>query len=116
MRVAALAELFKAKALVSAQRSKTRDWLDLYLLLKEHGFTLHDYRAAFMQAEVESQCDTGLSRLCSGIPQSDDEGYAHLLPHPPTLAEIKSFFIARRDEFEIELASTALEDRRRAQA
>ena len=51
VRVATLAELFKAKSLVSAQRSKTRDWLDLYLLLKEHGFTLRDYRAAFVEAE-----------------------------------------------------------------
>jgi hypothetical protein len=114
VRVATLAELFKAKSLVSAQRSKTRDWLDLYLLLKEHGFTLQDYRAAFVEADVASQCDTGLSRLCSGVPQSDDEGYAHLLPHPPTLVEMRAFFTARRDEFEIELASKALEERRQA--
>jgi predicted nuclease of predicted toxin-antitoxin system len=38
----------------------------------------------------------------------------HLLPHPPTLAEMRAFFTARRDEFEIELASKALEERRRA--
>ena len=75
---------------------------------------MQDYRAAFVEADVASQCDTSLSRLCSGVPQSDDEGYAHLLPHPPTLVEIKTFFTARRDELEIELASRALEERRRA--
>jgi hypothetical protein len=67
-----------------------------------------------VEADVASQCDTGLSRLCGGVPQSDDEGYAHLLPHPPTLAEMSAFFTARRDEFEIELASKAFEERRRA--
>ena len=107
VRVASLAELFKAKCLVSAQRSKTRDWLDLYLLLREHGFTICDYRAAFAEAGVHSQCDTGLSRLCAGVPQKDDEGYAHLLPNPPTLAEMKAFFVAQRDQLEIELASEA---------
>jgi hypothetical protein len=34
VRIANLRELFQAKCLVSAVRSKTRDWLDLYLLLR----------------------------------------------------------------------------------
>ena len=106
-RVGTLAELFKAKCLVSAQRSKTRDWLDLYLLMRDHGFTLRDYRAAFAVAGVASQSDVGLSRLCSGVPQKDDEGYAHLLPNPPTLAEMKAFFTSQRDQLEVELASEA---------
>ena len=113
-RVATLAELFKAKCLASAQRSKTRDWVDLHLLLREHGFTLRDYRAAFAQAGVASQCDIGLSRLCSGVPQKDDEGYAHLLPNPPTLAEMKAFFTAQRDQLEVELAAEAFQQRQKS--
>ena len=41
--IATLSECFRAKALVSAVRSKSRDWLDLYLLMREHGFSIHDY-------------------------------------------------------------------------
>lgn len=108
-RVAELPELFKTKALVSAVRSKTRDWIDLYVLMREHGFTLGDYAAAFREAGAESQFETGLARLCSGTPQADDEGFEHLLTHPPTLAQMQSYFAARRDEFEIQAARSAKE-------
>jgi hypothetical protein len=107
VRIATLAELFKSKALVSAVRSKTRDWLDLFLLLRDHGFTLRDYQAAFVAAGLASQCDAGLTRLCSGTPQHGDEGYAHLLANPPSLEEMKQFFIAQRDQLEVELAAEA---------
>jgi hypothetical protein len=107
VRVATLPELFKSKCLVSAVRSKTRDWLDLYLLLRDHGFTLRQYREAFRQAGISSQADIGLSRLCSGVPQKGDEGCAHLLSNPPSLDEMKCFFEARRDQLEIELAAEA---------
>jgi len=110
-RIATLTELFKAKSLVSAVRSKTRDWIDLYLLLRQHGFTLRDYREAFQEAGIVTQFEIGLSPLCSGIPQRDDEGYAHLLPNAPTLDEMKNFFISQRDQLEIQLAAEALRSR-----
>ena len=97
-------ELFRAKGLVSAQRSKTRDWLDLYLLLRGHGFTIADYAAAFREAGAASQCDIGLTRLCSGQPQRDDEGYRHLLENAPTLEQMTKFFRQQRDQFEIQAA------------
>jgi hypothetical protein len=112
VRVAELRELFKAKCLVSAVRSKTRDWLDLYLLLREHGFTMRDYQAVFVEAGSPAQCDTGLTRLCSGTPQRDDEGYAHLLSNAPTLDEITAFFRAQRDLLEVETATEAARQRR----
>jgi Nucleotidyl transferase AbiEii toxin, Type IV TA system len=62
-RIAILAELFKSKALVSAVRSKTRDWLDQFLLLRDHGFTLRDYRKVFEESCNLTQCDIGLARL-----------------------------------------------------
>ena len=83
-------------------------WLDLYLLLRDHGFTLRDYRAAFVEAGAEAQCDTGLTRLCDGLPQRADEGYAHLLSQPPTLKEMTDFFIAQRNQLEVELAAEAM--------
>lgn len=107
VRVATIDELFKTKCLVSARRSKTRDWVDLFLLMKAHGFGLRDYRAAFVEADAASEFDIGLSRLCSGVPQKDDEGYVHLLPNAPSLGEMKAFFIAQRDKLEVELAAEA---------
>jgi hypothetical protein len=106
-RVATLPELFKAKCLVSAKRSKTRDWLDLFLLMRDHGFSIFDYRAAFDEAGCSTDCDIGLARLCSGIPQRNDEGYTHLLSNPPSLEEMKAFFNAQRTRLEIETAAEA---------
>jgi predicted nucleotidyltransferase component of viral defense system len=110
-RVATLSELFKSKCLVSAQRSKSRDWIDLYILLREHGFTMRDYRNAFSEAGVDSQFETGLTRLCSGTPQRDDEGYRDLLPNPPTLEEMTRFFREQRDRFEVDTALKARKER-----
>ena len=107
VRVTTLAELFKSKALVSAARSKTRDWLDLYVLMRDHGFTIGDYHEAFEEAGSPGQCDTGLARLCSGIPQRGDEGYLHLLKNPTTLEEMKQFFVVQREKLEVELAVEA---------
>jgi hypothetical protein len=107
MRVGTLPELFKAKSLVSAVRSKTRDWLDLYLLMRDHGFNLSDYRQAFLEGGIEFQWETGLARLCSGQPQKDDEGYAHLLDAPPNPFDMAAFFRAERDRLETVLAETA---------
>lgn len=107
VRMASLAEIFKSKALVSSMRSKTRDWFDLYLLMREHGFSVCDYQAAFQDAGIPSSCEIGLARLCSGVPQKNDEGYAHLLAHPPTLEQIKAFFIEQRNQLEIKIAANA---------
>ncbi|HEV2331077.1 MAG TPA: nucleotidyl transferase AbiEii/AbiGii toxin family protein [Verrucomicrobiae bacterium] len=91
VRVASLGEIFKAKSLVSAMRSKTRDWLDLYLLMRDHGFSIQDYKTAFDEAGVPAQCDIGLARLCSGVPQRDDEGFEHLLATPRHSTRYGSF-------------------------
>ncbi len=106
-RLATLPELFKTKALVSAVRSKTRDWVDLFVMLKEHGFTLCDYEAAFREAGAESQFEAGLARLCSGRPQQDDEGFAHLLVKPPKVSDMQAYFTGLRDAWEIERARSA---------
>ncbi len=112
IRVASLRESFQAKCLVSAVRSKTRDWLDLFLLMRDHGFTIQDYRAAFVAAGIPAQCDIGLARLCSGEPGRADEGYQHMLTTPPTLAEMKAFFISQRDKLEIETAAAAIQSKK----
>ncbi len=79
--------------------------------MREHGFSIRDYQAAFEEAGIESQCDLGLSRLCSGVPQSDDEGYAQLLATPPSLGDMKAFFVAQREQMEIASAAKAARGR-----
>ncbi|HEY8965678.1 MAG TPA: nucleotidyl transferase AbiEii/AbiGii toxin family protein [Candidatus Methylacidiphilales bacterium] len=107
VRVASVNEIFKTKCLVSATRSKTRDWFDLYVLMKDHGYSLSDYRQAFIQAGIEDQSDLGLERLCNGAPQASDEGYEALLENPPTLVEMQDYFRMARSALEIEEARKA---------
>ena len=108
-RIAEISELFQSKSLLSARRSKSRDWFDLYVLLKDHGFTWRDYVRAFEDAGLASQADVGFARLCSGVPQRDDEGWQQLLAKPPSLSELKFFFERLREQREIETAKEAAE-------
>lgn len=112
VRIAELSELFRSKSLLSARRSKSRDWFDLYVLLKDRGFTWRDYVRAFDDAGLSSQADVGFTRLCSGVPQRDDEGLQQLLSKPPSLSELKSFFEGLRGEREVETASAAARSKR----
>jgi len=106
-RIATLRELFEAKALVSASRSKSRNWLDLFLLMRDHGFTLDDYATAFAKAGIPNQSEIGLSRLCSGKPQANDEGFEELIDQAPSIAELAAFFRNARDHYEVRLAAEA---------
>ena len=99
-RVAALDELFRSKSLLTAARARTRDWFDLYVLMRDHGFTLADFHAAFVRGGIPHQFDVGLNRLCSGIPAKADEGFEQLVDNAPTPAVMRDFFIHRRDDFE----------------
>lgn len=110
-RIAEISELFQSKSLLSARRSKSRDWFDLYVLLKDHGFTWRDYVRAFEDAGLASQADVGFTRLCSGVPQRDDEGFQQLLPNPPSLTELKSYFEKLREQREIETAREVVRER-----
>jgi len=106
-RIATVREIFDSKALVSASRSKSRDWFDLFVLMRDHGFTLDDYADAFVQGGIASQSESGLARLCSGVLQSNDEGFEGLIDSPPDIEELADFFRQKRDEFEISRAAIA---------
>jgi predicted nucleotidyltransferase component of viral defense system len=111
-RVAELSELFQSKALVSASRSKTRDWFDLWTLMNSHGFTMRQFRESFQANHAASLYDIALARICSGKPQADDEGFSHLIrDSAPTIEEMRNFFSAQRDALEIELATEAKQRR-----
>lgn len=93
LRIAAVPEIFALKALASADRSKSRDWFDLYTLFKHHGFTWKDFDDVFLKYSTLDQYRNAANRLCSGQPQANDEGYEALATHPPSLEEMKEYFL-----------------------
>jgi hypothetical protein len=103
-RIATLDEIFASKCLVSAKRSRTRDWLDLYVLLRDHAFTMRDYVRTFDRVRDPTNAEIGLVRLCSGQPDLADEGLSALMPSPPTVEEMRDFFRRGRDQLEVDLA------------
>jgi hypothetical protein len=113
-RIADLNEIFALKAIVSAHRSKSRDWIDLYVLMRNHGFTLANYREAFEKSGDLRGLDIGLNRLCSGQPGAGDEGFKALFAEPPTIANMAEFFRAERskmEQMEAERAFAAKQER-----
>ncbi len=98
VRIAEIHEVFALKAIVSADRSKTRDWFDLYTLMKHHGFTGVDLYKAFLQNSRPQKFDIAIKRLTSGKPALNDEGYQSLLQSPPTVQEMSEFFKAAANE------------------
>jgi len=107
VRVATLDEVFRTKVLASADRSKTRDWFDLYVLMTRHGFDGADFRRVFEEARRESGFDIANARLRKGIPSIADEGYASLLENPPSLEEMRAFFTEMLDRLEVDLSAAA---------
>jgi hypothetical protein len=57
LRVASTAEIFALKALVTAKRSKKRDWFDLYVLMRAHGYSWKDFREVFDRTGTNPQYD-----------------------------------------------------------
>jgi predicted nucleotidyltransferase component of viral defense system len=107
-RVASLAEIFRLKCIVASDRSKTRDWFDLYLLLKQEHFEPTEVIRAFERAGAPRKYDIAMMRLCSGKPALNDEGYETLLKEPPTIEEMQRFFIETRDRIEKDVARQAM--------
>ena len=99
-KVASVDELFMTKALVAADRSKTRDWFDLYVLLNEHGFDAKDFIKAFMINDAKLQIDSALTRLSLCSPDAGDESYLAVSDNPPSLVQLREYFSKFRDEVE----------------
>lgn len=114
LRVATLDEAFKMKALACADRSKTRDWFDLYVLMTQHGFDGADFHRAFVDADRESGFDMASLRLRGGKPSLTDEGYASLLENPPSPEAMRDYFAAVLDRLEVDLSAAAFRAQRPA--
>jgi hypothetical protein len=84
---------------ISAQRSDDPTAYDEFL---NAGMSLHDFQQDF------------LNRLCSGRTAPDDPGFEAISGHPPTLDELRAYFISERDRYEIETAQTEVNLKRKA--
>ncbi len=84
--------LFQSKALAACGRSTVRDWVDLYILMTQHDFTMDDFAAAYEAAGSKMQLDIAFNRLTSGQPRAGDPGVAGLMENPPAVEELAEFF------------------------
>ncbi len=107
VRVATLDEIFALKSLVCAERSKTRDWFDLYVLMTRHGFSIVDFHDVFLRYGAMAKFDNAEMRLRASKPDPGDEGYEQLLTDAPALDAMQIFFQERLDELEVRLAKQA---------
>jgi hypothetical protein len=104
-RIASLHELCQLKATVTAGRSKSRDWLDLFILEQEHQFGVAQWKLAFDQAGLTPMhFEIALNRMCVGNLSEGDEGYSTLLPKPPSVEVMQTKFRRLREDYEKSLA------------
>ncbi len=101
--VADLPTLFASKSIVCAKRSRTRDWFDLFILMRDHGFNAGDMKSA-LDAHYRYGWDIAVHRLTKGEISPFDEGYSHLVSNPPTVEEMQNFFSREIARLESQLA------------
>lgn len=109
-RLAELSEIFDLKCLAAANRSVSRDALDLFVMLRDHGFTLSNFAEAFRKAGLKKGAEQALSNLARGTFSPADPGYEALMDHPPGRDDLRTFFQAYRNSFEIEMAAQAISE------
>ncbi len=102
--IATVEQIFAMKALVCAKRSKSRDWFDLYILMRDHGYTFDQFHQVFIDAGDKYSYDVAVLKLCSGRPPTTDEGYHSLAPNPPSIATMNEFFTERKNAYEVAAA------------
>ena len=107
VKIATFLELCQLKATVTASRSKSRDWLDLFILERDHQFGMAQWKEAFDRAGLTPMhFEISLNLMCEGKPEAGDEGYSSLLLNPPTVDEMQAKFKQLRHEYESTLART----------
>jgi hypothetical protein len=111
-RVASVEEIFRLKCIACANRSKTRDWLDMYVMLTQGLFQPLDIFNTFALAGVPSKYDIAIGRMCSGRPGHADEGYEALMTSPPSVGDMRDYFIAVREAIEVDVARLRAQARR----
>jgi len=110
LRVATLDEIFCTKCLACADRNKSRDWFDLYVLMQDHGYTARDLYDTFVNADALPKYDIAAVRLRACKRQIGDEGYEQLIDTAPTDDAMAAFFAQRLDQLERDLAAEAFRE------
>lgn len=112
-RVASIEEIFRLKCIACANRTKSRDWLDMYILLQRGYFQPIDIYRTFELAGVVSKFDIAMMRMTVGEVPSTDEGFDALIQNPPSIDMMQEFF---RDVFsEVQSAVAAIKSLERQQ-
>ena len=102
LRVTSVDEIFRLKCLACADRSKSRDWLDLYVMLQRGVAPPIEMLRTFESAGVPAKFDIAMMRLCQASPNADDEGYESLLDLSPSLEQMRDYFTALRNQIEVQ--------------
>lgn len=92
LRIATLPEIFKTKAIAVSQRVKSRDIVDLYVLMNEHGFSIDDFHEVFSTHLSDAAFDIACHNLMAADLSPADEGYESLMKDPPSIEQMQSFF------------------------
>jgi len=103
-RVASPEEVFRLKCIACANRTRTRDWLDMFVLLDRGLLQPMDVYQTFQLAGVPTKFEIAMHRMCEGKVPPDDEGYQATMERPPALATMRRRFIEVRDAIEVEVA------------
>ncbi len=112
MRVATLDEIFKLKSIVSADRSKSRDWVDLLILMTRFGYDIRDLHRAFIETGNQHNFPIAEKRLRSCKPNLLDEGYAGLADDLPNVEQMRAYFNEALDRLQVDLAREAFAARK----
>lgn len=112
LRVATLHEIFLLKSLVVTERAKTRDYFDLYTLLKECKCNLQDAYDVISKSGTINGWDVFSERLSSLPVRKDDEGYHQMLngEDRPSLEDMREFFRGHLSQYGIHLKNRAMEE------
>lgn len=108
LQVATVETIFRLKCLACADRSKSRDWLDMYVMLHSGLFEPIEVLRTFETAGVPAKFDIAMQRLCQAPLQPDDEGYETLLQQAPSLAQMRDYFSELRNQIETTAARERL--------
>lgn len=107
-----LDSLFKSKSVVLMDRVKSRDLLDLMILIKDHGYTIEQVIKSIMEVDnlEEKQAFSALEVLIGNVPVDKDDPGFDTINIAITLEDIYDFFKSKVDEYEVDLAKSVLEN------
>jgi hypothetical protein len=108
-RIASLEEIFRLKCIACANRTKSRDWLDMYVLLTGNYFQPIDIYNTFKLAGVTQKFDIAMRRMTHGKIEVSDEGYEALMDDPPDIKAIQMYFQEAFSQVQIQLAQQKMD-------